>query len=585
MCVSLAPSRTVSQCENACAAKQECGGFSFEEHDSMNVVGDCLFHEQVEAVYMQFGVISWHTVYYGLVCLFVLYIFQFQMKKCLPSSLKIISNLGPLCIVVVSVIIVMAETSDELAQHEKSCSTGKCTSNSYNPQKDFKKAWDVTVIGMICEEGGLSCLPDFTTPFSLRFCPENGRLDCAKGEGTEQTLHFKDFGALIVPAISVALIGYMESMTIAKTVAKLRAKINDGGSFKLKIDPSQELVALGMCNIAVSFLRGYPVTGSFSRTAVNGDSGARSPFASMTCALVVGGALVLLTNYLKYLPKVVLATIVLISIVKLVDVEEALYLFRVCKRDFVVFMIIFLATIFLGVEDALLIGILSNWALYLSHTNKTQVTVLGRRKGDSHGNFLDVLASGETDSECHVVVLKLFTDICFSSASALKQAVEDATNAVPDTKIVVLNCTNVNELDGSGLHALAAITSELAANNRRLVIGGMPRHCLKVMELAQRHKEELLTGKGRWDPTVRTDEQVELVESSSINQSVGLAGQTTQPALVCFASIDAAVQHAVFVTGQVSVTDVVRGSVHIRIVAAMRLASSAFCAYAAVAPR
>ena len=86
--------------------------------------------------------------------------------------------------------------------------------------------------------------------------------------------------------MSVALIGYMESMTIAKTVAKLRAKVNDGGSFKLKIDPSQELIALGWCNICVSFLRGYPVTGSFSRTAVNGDSGARSPFACLTCIAI-----------------------------------------------------------------------------------------------------------------------------------------------------------------------------------------------------------------------------------------------------------------------------------------------------------
>jgi MFS superfamily sulfate permease-like transporter len=522
----------------------------------MDVQGSCLFHEQVEAVYRQFGVISWHTVYYGLACLFVLYIFQFQMKKFLPKNLKILSNLGPLCIVVVSVIIVMSETSADLAEFEKSCKKEPCTSNAYNPQKDFQKSWDIKVIGMICEEGGLACLPDFTTPFSLHFCPETGQATCKAGEGHEEYVKFKDMTALIVPAISVALIGYMESMTIAKTVAKLRAKINDGGSFKLKIDPSQELVALGMCNIAVSFLRGYPVTGSFSRTAVNGDSGARSPFASMTCALVVGGALVLLTNYLKYLPKVVLATIVLISIVKLVDVEEALYLFRVCKRDFVVFMIIFLATIFLGVEDALLVGILSNWALYLSHTNKTQVTVLGRRKGDTHGNFVDVLATGEPDSECHVVVLKLFTDICFSSASTLKQTVEDATSAVPDTKIIVMDCTNVNDLDGSGLHALAAITGELVSNDRRLVIGGMPAHCRKVMELAQKHKEELLKGKGRWDPTNRTEAHVEIVESA------GPDGKATPPVLVCFSSAEAAVQHAVFVAGQVSPTNVVRCSDH-----------------------
>jgi MFS superfamily sulfate permease-like transporter len=546
---------TLSKCESACASDKTCGGFSFNEHDSMHVEGSCLFHEQVEAVYKQFGVISWHTVYYGLACLFVLYIFQFQMKKILPKSLKIISNLGPLCIVVTSVIIVMTETAGDLDHYTANCPKGKtCTSRSYNPQKDFMKSWDVKVIGMICEEGGLACLPDFTTPFSLHFCPENGHEECAAGDGKEEYLKLRDMSALIVPAISVALIGYMESMTIAKTVAKLRAKINDGGSFKLKIDPSQELVALGMCNVAVSFLRGYPVTGSFSRTAVNGDSGARSPFASMTCALVVGGALVLLTNYLKYLPKVVLATIVLISIVKLVDVEEALYLFRVCKRDFVVFMIIFLSTIFLGVEDALLIGILSNWALYLSHANKTQVTVLGRRKGDTSGNFVDVLATGVQDSENHVVVLKLFTDICFSNASSLKQTIEDATNAVPDTTTIVMDCANVNDLDGSGLHALGAITSELVAANRRLVIGGMPRHCRKVMELATKHKEELQAGAGRWDPTNRTEEQIEVIETA------GPDGQTKPPALVCFASVDAAVRHGTYIASQVSVSaaDVVR---------------------------
>ena len=82
-----------------------------------------------------------------------------------------------------------------------------------------------------CEQG--------TSPFTFEFCPENGLKECAKGVGTTAHMAFRDFTALILPAVSVALIGYMESMTIAKTVAKLRAKINDGGSFKLKIDPSQ----------------------------------------------------------------------------------------------------------------------------------------------------------------------------------------------------------------------------------------------------------------------------------------------------------------------------------------------------------
>jgi hypothetical protein len=130
-------------------------------------------------------------------------IFQFQLKKILPSSLKIVSNLGPLCIVVISVIIVMSETSDDLQKYEDSCPAHKvCTPKSYNPQKDFQKAWDVKVIGMICEEGGLACLPSFTTPFSLHFCPENGLADCKGGEGKEEFLSIKDMSSLIVPAIS-----------------------------------------------------------------------------------------------------------------------------------------------------------------------------------------------------------------------------------------------------------------------------------------------------------------------------------------------------------------------------------------------
>lgn len=129
--------------------------------------------------------------------------FQSQLKKILPKSLKIISNLGPLCIVVISVIIVMTETADDLNKYTDSCPHDKvCTSKSYNPQKDFMKSWDVKVIGMICEEGGLACLPSFTTPFSLHFCPENGHAECAAGQGREEYLALKDMSALIVPAIS-----------------------------------------------------------------------------------------------------------------------------------------------------------------------------------------------------------------------------------------------------------------------------------------------------------------------------------------------------------------------------------------------
>lgn len=119
---------------------------------------------------------------------------------------------------------------------------------------------------------------------------------------------------------------------------------------------------------------------------------------------------------------------------------------------------------------------------------------------------------------------------------------------------VVIDCSNVNDLDGSGLHAVSAMTAELVAANRRLILGGLPRHCRKVLELATKHKEDLQKGAGRWDPTNRTDDQVELVETA------GPDGQTKPPALVCFASVDAAVAHGKFIAGQVSPSNIVRST-------------------------
>ena len=192
------------------------------------------------------------------------------------------------------------------------------------------------------------------------------------------------FGNLLGKAIAVAMIGYMESMTIAKTVARTRSE--ETGT-TIHIDPSKELVALGICNLICSQMSGYPVTGSFSRTAVNADSGAQTQLAALFAAVLVGMALLMLTPVLQYIPKLSLAAIVLIAILKLIKLREAMFLWHVKRRDFFVYASVVFITVFLGVEAALVVGILESWLLLLSNTNRAHAMVLGHaaRTTDGHG--------------------------------------------------------------------------------------------------------------------------------------------------------------------------------------------------------
>jgi anti-anti-sigma factor len=261
----------------------------------------------------------------------------------------------------------------------------------------------------------------------------------------------------------------------------------------------------------------------------------------MVCALVVGAALVFLTGFLKFLPKVVLSAIVLISIVKLVDYEEAIFLYRVSTRDFVVFCIIFLSTLFLPVTWALLVGILFNWVMYLSNSKKASVSVLGRRQGDSSGSHVDVLQNGIADSEQHIVVLKLFDDMSFANAPTIRSTIEAIVGSIEDTRVVVADCSAVTLIDGSGLHALSGITADLVSVGSRIILAALPRHCHQTLELAVKHRHELTAGVGRWDVTTRADAVAAHVEAEGA-------------ALMCFATVEGGVAHARAIANQVGVS-------------------------------
>ncbi|KAA0159170.1 hypothetical protein FNF31_01830 [Cafeteria roenbergensis] len=306
--------------------------------------GKCEFYQDVGHVFTHLHEVKGFVLLAGVLCVALLVAFKFALKPALPKHLKVLANTAGLVLLVIMIPI----------------------GASIGPQME---AVGIKLVGHI-QPG----LPGFTNIF--------------------ENLTFGDTLGLLPSAVTVAALGYMEAMTIAKTVAR-----QQGG---YKIDPSQELTALGVCNLVCSQFTGYPVTGSFSRTAVNADSGAASGLASLISAVVVGVACLALTGVLASLPKVVLASIILVAAVNLIEVEEAVFLWRTSTRDFIVFAVVFVLVLVLGVEAALIAGIILHWlfALTLTHSLKNPVAVMGfvsereaRRVGEE-----GMLVVGEDDA-------------------------------------------------------------------------------------------------------------------------------------------------------------------------------------------
>ena len=324
---------------------------------------------------------------------------------------------------------------------------------------------------------------------------------------------------------------------------------------------SYEMTALGFCNLACSFFRGYPVTGSFSRTAVNANSGAQSPIAALCASLVVGSSLLFLTPALQYTPKVALAAIVLIAIVKLIKVKEAIFFLRVSVRDFVGFLLVFLATIFLGVEVALVIGIASSWILFLVHNNQAHAMVVGKvvakeSKWCSSSNalfsvedrgtdaiFMDIVSQALDAHEetgfpqqgirttDHIVILRLYGDLSFSSADNFRSLIDEIYRAVRPESFVI-DCTNVNDVDSSGVHALEAISGDLKSKEVIFILAALPKHARHTLAKAARYNKRLRSGVNRWETDV--------IGSSEYVQDTG--DEDGLPALLIFKQVATAMR-------------------------------------------
>jgi SulP family sulfate permease len=266
---------------------------------------------------------------------------------------------------------------------------------------------------------------------------------------------------LLDSAVLISIIGYVESVSVGKTLAAKRRQ---------RIDPNQELIGLGAANVASAVSGGFPVTGGFSRSVVNFDAGAVTPAASLFAAIGMTLAALLLTPLLYFLPKATLAAVIIVAVSSLIDFAHLTRAWRYSRTDFLAIAITITVTLLQGVELGVLCGVAVSLMLHLYETSRPHMAVVGEVPGTEH--FRNIRRHNVITHE-GIVSLRVDESLYFANATYIEDAIYGLIAEDPSVKHVVLMCTAVNAIDLSALEVLESV-------NERLQEAGVELHLSEV---------------------------------------------------------------------------------------------------------
>jgi len=265
---------------------------------------------------------------------------------------------------------------------------------------------------------------------------------------------------LIPAAATIALVSFMEAISVGRTFAQ---------QFRYDIYPNRELIALGFANLAGSATGGYPIAGGFSRTAVNVRAGARTQLAALvTCAVVIV-TLLFLTRAFFYLPKAALSAIIVAAVAGLIDIPGAREVYRVKRTDFYLLVLTFFATLSLGIQWGILVGVGASVLLFLVRTTRPHFAVLGRVPESQ--TYLNVARHPHAETLEGIILVRVDAQFYFGNVSFLKETVRRLVDdSETPVRYFVLEAAGVNDLDSAAAATLAELDEELAARGIKLVL-------------------------------------------------------------------------------------------------------------------
>jgi len=266
---------------------------------------------------------------------------------------------------------------------------------------------------------------------------------------------------LVGSAILISIIGFLESISVAQTLAAKRRQ---------RIVPDQELIGLGVANLTSAASGGYPVTGGFSRSVVNFDAGAETPAAGVYTAIGIAISTLALTPLLFFLPKATLAAIIVVAVLSLVDFSVLTRTWSYSKTDFTAVAATILTTLWLGVEVGISVGAAVSIGLFLYKTSRPHMAEVGLVPGTEHFRNIGRV---RVITSLEILTLRVDESLYFANARFLEDSVYNRVADQPELQHVILMCSAVNEIDSSALESLEEM-------NRRLLSSGVKLHLSEV---------------------------------------------------------------------------------------------------------
>lgn len=254
---------------------------------------------------------------------------------------------------------------------------------------------------------------------------------------------------LLLPALLISVIGFVESISIAQTLAAKKRQ---------RIDPDQELIGLGAANIGAALTGGYPVTGGFARSVVNFDAGAETPAAGAFTAIGLSIAALALTPLIYFLPNATLSATIIVAVLSLVDFSILKRSWTYSKADFIAVAATILLTLGLGVETGVTAGVVLSIALYLYKTSRPHIAEVGLVPGTQHFRNIN---RHDVQTDPSLLSIRVDESLYFANARFLEDYLYDRVAVEPAIRNVVLMCSAINEIDLSALESLEAINHRL----------------------------------------------------------------------------------------------------------------------------
>lgn len=277
-------------------------------------------------------------------------------------------------------------------------------------------------------------------------------------------LSWASIQALLPTALAISLVSFMESIAVAKAIQSRKRNY--------ELDANQELFALGLANVGGAFFQSFPVTGGFSRTAVNDQAGAHTGLASIISAALILLTLLFFTPLFYYLPNGILAAIILVAVAKLVDWREAIHLWHIHRPDFWMLIATFVFTLALGIEQGIAIGVFLSLAAVIYGAARPHVAVLGKLPDAPY--YLNIERHESLIIRPDMLVLRFDAPLFFANTDYFKDTIERlAAEKGPELKAILIQCDTISQVDSSAMNMLDHTIADFKNRGIQLILAAV----------------------------------------------------------------------------------------------------------------